>query len=94
MIAGMTSEQIARMEREMESLQRDFTQVEASYGEDVLQLGHCVRVCLHLGNAHIARYLAQHHGELLPEFKAIVNASSSTRRRGTRARSPQRGLAA
>ena len=29
-----------------------------------------------LGNAHIARYLAQHHGELLPELRAIVSASS------------------
>lgn len=76
-IAGMTSEQIARIEREMEALQHDFRQVESSYGEDVLQLviasGFIAKL---LGNAHIARYLAQHHGELLPELRAIVSASS------------------
>ena len=37
-IAGMTAEQMARMEREMEKLQKDLKTVESRYGEDVLQL--------------------------------------------------------
>lgn len=38
-IAGMTAEQMARMEREMEKVQRDLKTVESRYGEDVLQFG-------------------------------------------------------
>lgn len=34
----MTTEQMARMEREMEKVQRDLKTVESRYGEDVLQL--------------------------------------------------------
>jgi len=34
----MTPEQMARMEHEMEGLQRDFKAVEASYGDSVLNL--------------------------------------------------------
>jgi hypothetical protein len=37
-IAGRTTEQMARMEREMEKVQRDLKTVESRYGEDVLQL--------------------------------------------------------
>jgi hypothetical protein len=34
----MTTEQMARMEREMEKVQWDLKTVESRYGEDVLQL--------------------------------------------------------
>jgi hypothetical protein len=34
-VAGMTPEQMARMEREMDKLQRDLKTVESRYGEDV-----------------------------------------------------------
>jgi hypothetical protein len=37
-IAGMTADHIARMEREMDKLQRDLKTVESRYGEDVLHL--------------------------------------------------------
>src|SRR3990167_7021248 len=37
-IAEMTIEQMARMEREMEKVQRDLKTVESRYGEDVLEL--------------------------------------------------------
>ena len=76
-IRGMTPEQMARMEREMEGLQRDFKGVEASYGESVLNLviasGYVAKL---IGNAQTCRYLEQHHPELLVEFKAIVAAAS------------------
>jgi hypothetical protein len=78
-IAGLPPEQVARMEREMESLQRDFKQVETTYGEDVLQLviasGFISKL---LNNAQVEHYLARHHAELLPELKTIVRASSLT----------------
>jgi ParB-like chromosome segregation protein Spo0J len=76
-INGMTHEQMARMEREMASLQQDFKAVEATYGDDVLNLviasGFVSKL---LGNRKIERYLVQHHPEILQEFKAIVSAVS------------------
>src|SRR6185503_9004753 len=37
-IGGLTSEQMTRMEREMEAVQQDLKAVEARYGDDVLHL--------------------------------------------------------
>jgi ParB-like chromosome segregation protein Spo0J len=72
-IAGLTTEQMARMEREMAALQQDFKEVEASYGDDVLHLviatGYLTKL---IENAAINRYLAQHHDDLLTEFRNIV----------------------
>lgn len=76
-IAGMTAEQMARMEREMEKVQRDLKTVESRYGEDVLQLviasGYLSKLTR---NAGIKRYLSQHHPEILTEFNAIISATS------------------
>jgi ParB-like chromosome segregation protein Spo0J len=76
-IAGMTPEQMARMEREMEKLQRDLKSVESRYGEDVLQLviasGYLSKL---VANAETKRYLGQHHPEILSEFRAIIAATS------------------
>jgi ParB-like chromosome segregation protein Spo0J len=76
-IAGMTAEQIARMEREMEKLQKDLKSVESRYGEDVLQLviasGYLSKL---VRNSGIKRYLQQHHVEILTEFTAIIAATS------------------
>jgi ParB-like chromosome segregation protein Spo0J len=76
-IAGMTPEQMARMEREMEKVQRDLKSVESRYGEDVLQLviasGYLSKL---VANAEIKRYLGQHHPEILSEFRAIIAATS------------------
>ena len=76
-IAGMTAEQMARMEREMEKLQKDLKSVESRYGEDVLQLviasGYLAKL---VRNSGIKRYLTQHHGEILTEFNAIIAATS------------------
>lgn len=76
-IPGLTREQMARMEREMASLNQDFKQIESSYGDDILHLvivsGFLSKL---INNPEIQRYLAQHHGELLEEFRAIVNTTS------------------
>src|SRR2546426_8000381 len=40
----MTTEQMARMEREMGKVQRDLKTVESRYGEDVLQLSDRLRL--------------------------------------------------
>ena len=76
-IAGMTREQMARMEREMASLHQDFKQIENSYGDDILHLviasGYLAKL---VGNKEIERYLAQYHAELLDEFRCIIAATS------------------
>ena len=76
-VGGMTPEQMARMEREMASLNQDFKALEASYGEDVLHLviasGYLSRL---IGNAEIERFLESRHPEILSEFRAIISAAS------------------
>jgi ParB-like chromosome segregation protein Spo0J len=76
-IRGLAPEQMARMEREMEGLQREFKAVEASYGDSVLNLvvasGYLTKL---IANPQVSRYLERHHSEILTEFKAIVAASS------------------
>lgn len=76
-IAGMTREQMARMEKEMEALHQEFKHIESSYGDDVLHLviasGYLAKL---IGNQEIERYLTQRHSELLEEFRAIIAASS------------------
>ena len=76
-IRGLTPEQMARMEREMEGLQRAFKAVETSYGDSVLNLvvasGYLAKL---IGKPRMSRYLERHHPEILMEFKAIVATSS------------------
>jgi ParB-like chromosome segregation protein Spo0J len=77
MIRGLTAEQMARMEREMDGLQREFKAVSASYGDTVLNLvvasGYVSRL---IGNPAVSGYLERHHLEILTEFRAIVAATS------------------
>jgi ParB-like chromosome segregation protein Spo0J len=79
-VHGMTPEQMARMEREMTSLQQEFKAVDATYGDDVLALvitvGYLSKL---LGNKKIEKYLAQNHSEILSEFRSIIAAASLDR---------------
>jgi ParB-like chromosome segregation protein Spo0J len=76
-IGGLTPDQMARMEREMETVQQDLKIVESRYGDDVLHLviasGYLSKW---LNNKDIRRYLSQRHPEILSEFAAIVSATS------------------
>lgn len=76
-VQGLTPEQMAKMEREMESLQRDFKVVEASYGDDFLNLvvatGYLNKL---ISNSEIYRYLEVRYPELLEEFRVIITATS------------------
>jgi hypothetical protein len=73
----LTPDQMARMEREMETVQQNLKMVESRYGDNVLHLviasGYLSAL---LNNKDIKRYLSQHHPELLSEFIAIVSATS------------------
>jgi hypothetical protein len=76
-IRGLSPEQMARMEREMDGLQREFKAVSASYGDMVLNLvvasGYVSSL---IGNPRVSRYLERRHPEILIEFRAIVAARS------------------
>jgi len=76
-IRGLSPEQMARMEREMDGLQREFKTVSASYGDTVLNLVIVSGYLLSLmGNPRVNGYLERHHPEILAEFRAIVASTS------------------
>jgi len=74
-IPGVTAETIAKMEREMDSLQRDYKVVEEAYGSTMLNLvvakGYVGRL---LANAEVARYLEFNHPDLKRELEGIIAA--------------------
>ena len=72
-VTGLSPEQMARMEAEMQSLQREYELIEESYGTDVLN--HTLTTTYLrslLNNKHIAKYLDQNHHNIFSEFKTIV----------------------
>jgi hypothetical protein len=76
-IKGLDEDQMARMESEMESLQREYRLIEEDYGKDVLRLtltkGYLGAL---LGNAKVVRYLAHNHADILTQFQKIADISS------------------
>ena len=65
------------MERELEKLNQDYRGIEATFGDDVLQLVLASRYLGRLiGNAHVAAYLEARHPEIVGEFRTIVAATS------------------
>jgi ParB-like chromosome segregation protein Spo0J len=74
---GISSEDIAQMEQEMETLQHDAKTVERDYGADVLTLtlarGYIKKL---LENAKIVRFLNLNYREILTEFEGIAATES------------------
>jgi hypothetical protein len=69
---GVTDEQLVLMQRESANLDREFRLIEESYGPDHLDLvlakGYVGRL---VGNNRVARYLEQHHKDILAELLQI-----------------------
>jgi hypothetical protein len=73
-VTGLSDAQMALMEQESASLDREFRLIEDSYGTDNLNLVVATRyIGRMLGNVRIVRYLAQHYPELLAEFQKIAD---------------------
>lgn len=76
-VDGLTPEQVAKMQKEMEVLQRELKLLEESHGNEVLNLvlarGYLGKI---LGNTRIVRYLSQHHGDIFRELQAIHETGS------------------
>lgn len=71
--SGLSAEEIAKLEREMESLERDFKAVEETYGENMLNLtvarGYVKKL---IDNAKIVRFLGANYADVLSEFEAFA----------------------
>jgi hypothetical protein len=80
-IRGLTSEQMARMETEMSSLQGEYQMIEDNYGPDVMNLT-LVRGYLGslLANAKVAKFLRVQNPEILNEFQKIADMTSLSAR--------------
>lgn len=76
-LRGVTSEQMAKMEREMGNIQGQYKLIEQTYGQDVLNLvlakGYLVKL---LDNAAVIRYLRQNQADVLAEFENVVQTVS------------------
>lgn len=70
---GLSAEDIARMERETESLGREFKLIEESHGKNVLNfvlvVGYIKKI---MDNSRVVRFLSQNHPEVLTEFQKLV----------------------
>jgi ParB-like chromosome segregation protein Spo0J len=70
---GLSPQEIARMEQEMEMLEHDFKAVEESYGENILNLtlarGYTKKL---LENSRVVRFLKANYSDLFTEFESIA----------------------
>lgn len=70
---GLSREEIAKMQEEMESLERDLKEVEAGYAENMLNLtlarGYIRKL---LNNGKVVRFLNGNSPDILSEFESIA----------------------
>jgi len=72
---SLSTEDVARMQREMATLHRDIKVIEETHGENVLNLVLAVGYIRKLlGNSRIEKYLRNHHADILAEFAKILEA--------------------
>ncbi|MDX1928485.1 MAG: plasmid partitioning protein RepB C-terminal domain-containing protein [Pirellulaceae bacterium] len=72
---GLTAVEMARMEREMNSLSKDFKLIEEQHGKNVLNLVIVVGYLKTLlDNAKVVRYLASSYPEILTELQKVVDS--------------------
>jgi hypothetical protein len=75
---GFTEEQLALMQRESASLDREFRLVDETYGADHLDLvlakGYLARL---IENPRVAKYLRDHHRDIALEFIRIVEQQAT-----------------
>jgi RepB plasmid partitioning protein/ParB-like nuclease domain len=76
-VKGLTPEQVSKMVKEMEALQRDLKLVGESHGDQVLNLvvarGYVLKL---LENTRVTRYLGQNHPDIFRELQTMTESSS------------------
>jgi hypothetical protein len=76
-LAGVTPEQMARMEREMANLQGQYKQIEESYSNDVLELTLAQRYLSKiLKNQLVEKFIKQHQPDILEQLLVIVEMTA------------------
>jgi len=72
---GVKPEDMMKMEKEMETLERDFKMIEETYGRNTLNLvlarGYLTKI---LDNARVVKFLSSRHSDLLTELQKIVES--------------------
>jgi hypothetical protein len=72
-----TAEDLAKIEREMESIGHEMRTLEESHGQNVLNLvivvGYLKKL---LASANVVKYLARKHPDLLSQFQKLVETTS------------------
>ncbi|MBX3738968.1 MAG: ParB N-terminal domain-containing protein [Candidatus Didemnitutus sp.] len=72
-VKGLKPEELAQMEREMETLERDFRAHQDGYGENTLSLNVVQRFVKRLTeNPQVARFLTKRYPEILEELNDLV----------------------
>ena len=74
-VEGLSAIDMARMEREMDALAKDFKQIDEVHGKNVLNLVIAVGYLKSLlDNARIVRYLASAYPEILTELQKVAES--------------------
>ena len=74
---GMSRESIARLEQEIQVLEREFKAVEKSYGQNVLHLTLASAYLRKLlSHPAVAGFLTSKHPDIFSEFEAIAKAEA------------------
>lgn len=75
--SGLSSEDVARIERETQALEKDFRAIEETYGRNVLDLvvvaGYVRKL---LESARAVRFLSGNYPEILAEFQKLAESRS------------------
>ncbi|MEN6521069.1 MAG: plasmid partitioning protein RepB C-terminal domain-containing protein [Armatimonadota bacterium] len=73
----LNSDELARMQREMETLQKELANHEDTYGQNFLNLvivrGYLSKL---LDNGRVVRFLSANHSDILDTFQQIVESTS------------------
>jgi len=76
-VKGIKPEDMARIEKELDVLGRDFKMIEQGHGRNVLNLVLAVGYLRKLiDNAGVVRFLSQRYAEILAEFQKLVETAS------------------
>jgi len=74
---GMSREEVAKLEREMEAVERDLKAVDQAYGENMLNLtcaiGYIKKL---LENAKVVRFLTGNYQDIMAEFERLAATES------------------
>lgn len=76
-VEGLAPEQVAKIEKEMDQMQRNLKLIEQTHGDQVLNLvlarGYLGKL---FANSRVVKYLGQNHGDIYRELKSIVEAGA------------------